>query len=95
MSLSLSEGDGPSSWSVALSAAPAGPLDVTLVSSDPGAATVAPAMLTFDAEDFAAQRSVDVTPVEDGDASNEVLTVTVSATGVAAVIVDVTVVDQD
>ena len=72
---------GSDTFTVKLATQPSGQVDVTVSSSDTGAATVSPASLTFTTTDWNATQEVTVSGVEDSDTDNESLTVTLSASG--------------
>lgn len=92
--LTLVEG-ASASFAVALSAAPVAPLTVTVASSDPSAAVTAPAMLTFTPANFNLPQVVTVNGVQDADSSDEMVVVTLAATGVPSVTIPVQVSDDD
>ncbi len=80
-SLTLTEGGGASTFTVAFS----GPLprrvfNVSIASSDTGAVTVNPGSLTFLGNNYTTAQTVTVTPVDDNDSGNESVTVTASVT---------------
>jgi hypothetical protein len=95
MSLTLEEGTPGGTFGVVLSEAPGRSVDVSISSGDAGAATVSPATLTFNDGNYNSQHEVTVTPVDDADAADESLSITVSAAGMADVVVAVTVTDDD
>ena len=79
---SLTVGEaGSDTFTVKLATQPSGQVDVTVSSSDTGAATVSPASLTFTTTDWNATQEVTVSGVDDSDTDNESLTVTLSASG--------------
>ena len=80
-SLSLTEGGGEGTFTVALGAMPSADVTVAVSSADPGAATVSPAMLMFTPADYATAQTVTVTPVDDADAADERVTVSLDASG--------------
>lgn len=92
--LTVAEG-GTGTFTVNLSNNPLGDFQVTIASSDTGAATAGPTTLTFDATNYATPQTVTVTGVEDADLVNEAVTVTASGTGVADAPVMVAVTDND
>ncbi len=95
-SLSLTEGGAAGTFAVSLQFMPSGPVTVSLASSDAGAASVAPASLSFDGNDFSTPQTVTVTPVTDVDTRDENVTITVSSVSVpVAGMVAVTVSDDD
>ncbi len=77
--VSLTEGGGSQTFSVALAAAPTGTVTVDVASNDTNAATVSPSSLTFTTSDWSTGKDVTVTPVHDDDATDETVTVTLSA----------------
>ena len=80
-SLSLTEGGGEGTFTVALGVKPSANVTVAVSSDDPGAATVRPPMLTFTPADYATAQTVTVTPVDDTDATDERVTVSLDASG--------------
>ena len=94
-SLALTEGGSAATFTVALDSDPGADFAVTIASSDIGAATASTGTLTFTSANFDTPQTVTVTPVDDDDVADEVLTVTASGTGVADEVVDVTVADDD
>ncbi len=91
-SLSIGEA-GSGTVNYRLSHQPAATVTVTIASSDMGAAMVAPTTLTFAPADYATLRQVTISGVADADASNESVTVTASAAGIASNMVSVMVLD--
>ena len=80
-------------YTVALDAAPAAEVTVSIVSDDEDAATVSPASLTFTPTDWGA-KTVTVTGVDDGvEDDDRAVTITHSGTGVTTGTVSVTVSD--
>ncbi len=92
--VSVNEG-GTATFAVTLGEAPAGTLVVSVASADTGAATVTPATLSFTAGNFSTPQTVTVSGVQDADAANESVALTLSATGLADRTVSVTVQDDD
>jgi cellulose 1,4-beta-cellobiosidase len=86
---------GTSSFTVRLGAQPGADVTVTIASSDPDAAAADPTALTFTPADHDQPQTVTVTGVEDGDASNEAVTMTLSAPGLTDVAIGVGVADND
>ena len=86
-------------FSVRLTAQPAGTVRVALRSSDPGAATVSPAALTFTPSNWRTAQTVAVDAVEDDDATDEQVDVTATASGAdygdKAAVATVVVTDDD
>ena len=99
-SLPVGEG-GTNTFTVKLATQPSANVMVTLVSDDPGAATVPSDTLTFTTMNWSTVQSVTVTAVEDDDIDNETpkVTATASSTGsdYNGLIVEVTVnvIDDD
>lgn len=92
--LSVNEGSAEGAQiTVKLSASPGGALAVAI--ANPGGVTVAPGALDFTADDFGTEQTVTVTAPNDVNDNNETLTLTLSATGLADVTVEVTVIDDD
>jgi hypothetical protein len=86
---------GTATFDVRLSAQPGADVTVSISSSDPNAATVDPAVLTFTPVDYDQPQTVTVTGVTDDDQDNEVVTLTLSASGSAEVTIGVGVTDDD
>lgn len=90
--LAISEGGAPGQVQIRLTALPPATTTVMIASSDTGAVTVSPAMLTFTTANYSAYQTVTVTPVDDLDAGDEAVTLTATSTGLtmktAAVSVD-------
>jgi hypothetical protein len=80
-------------FTVRLSNDPSGSFDVSLSSSDVGAASVAPATLTFTSANYDQPRTVTVSGEADADDDDESVTITASGNGVASVTVTATVAD--
>ena len=88
--------EGPAgNFTVRLSNDPLGSVDVTVASSDGGAATASPTTLTFDSSNYDQPQTVDVTGIADADVADETVTLTLSATDVADETVTVNVNDDD
>ena len=69
------EEDASETYTVALRANPgASTVNVALTSSDPRAATVAPASLSFNSSNWSSPRTVTVTPAPDSDTNDETVT---------------------
>jgi hypothetical protein len=92
--LSVSE-SGTAELTVRLSNDPLGAVEVSVTSSDTGAATAAPATLNFDSGNYDQPQTVTVAGVGDVDGNNEAVTLTLSAAGLAEVTVSTTVLDDD
>ena len=86
-SLNLDEGGSSGSFTVALTAAPTSDVTLTVSSDDEGAVTVSPSTLTFTADtantpgNYSTAQTVTVTPVDDDDASDESVSVSLEASG--------------
>lgn len=93
-SLFLSEG-GETNFSVRLIRRPATNLTVNIASSDMGAATVSPGLLTFSTANYATLQVVTVAGVNDFDKINESVTVNCSSAGIPVRSVSVNVIDDD
>ena len=74
---------------------PTGTLTVAVASPDPGAVTVAPAMLTFNSANYLIPQTVTVTAVSDEDVRDESVVITASATGLQTATFTATVADDD
>lgn len=98
-SLALTEADTPGSgtFTVVLTQQPSTAVTLTVASSDPSAATVSPATLTFTPADYAlgASHTLTVTPVSDNNVANEALTIDLGGSGLTTVNVPVNVTDDD
>ena len=97
-SLTISE-DGSGTFEVSLATRPSAQVSVTVSSGDSGAVSVSWGTLLFTTGDWSTARSVTVGGVDDADADDELVTVTLTASagdygGVAAE-VDVSVTDDD
>ena len=82
--LSLREGGSTGSYTVKLNTDPEATVTVTPSSNDAGAARVS-AALSFDSSNWDTARTVTVTPVDDGDATDETVTVGHAITGYGGV----------
>jgi|GEM_PF-3303069 len=80
---------------ISLTAAPATMTTVTLSSSAPGVATVAPPSLTFTSANWSTVQSATVTGVDDPDIASGTAVVTVAAPGMNSAEVTVAVADDD
>ncbi len=80
---------------VNLTAQPSAIVTVNVISSDPGALTALPATLTFTPSNWNVPQNIGVDGVQDPDAMDEVVMVTVSAAGLAPRTATVTVTDDD
>ena len=77
-SLSIDEA-GSGTFTVSLSIAPSAPVTMNIASRDTTAATIAPAILTFDASNYDTAMTVTVTGVNDNNTDDETLAVSVEA----------------
>ena len=97
--VALTEGGSAGSFTVALSHVPTAAVTVAVASGDTGAAAATPATLSFTPTNWNAAQTVTVTPVDDADAGNEALSVSLAASGVeydeVAGSVSVTVADDE
>ncbi len=97
--VSLTEGGSAGTFTVALSHVPTAAVTVAVASGDAGAAAAAPATLSFTPTNWNTAQTVTVTPVDDADAGNEALSVSLAASGVeydeVAGSVSVTVADDE
>jgi hypothetical protein len=93
-SVSLGEA-GNTTFGVQLAFQPASNVNVTVASSDPGAATVSPSTLTFNSANYATNQTVTVSGVNDADMANETVTVTLSSPGATNRTVTANVDDDD
>lgn len=92
--LSVDEG-GAASFTVALSQAPAAGVIVTIASSNAEAASIDTTSISFDGSNATQPVTVTVTGVDDADAENEAVTLTVSTAGIPDQTVAVTVIDDE
>lgn len=90
----VSEG-GTRPFTVRLSARPGADVTVGISSSDPGAASVNPAELTFTPVDYDQPQTVTITGVEDDDEASEAVTLTLSAGGLTDATIGLAVTDDD
>ena len=97
--VALTEGGSAGTFTVALSHVPTAAVTVAVASGDTGAAAATPATLSFTPTNWNAAQTVTVTPVDDADAGNEALSVSLAASGVeydeVAGSVSVTVADDE
>jgi hypothetical protein len=92
--LDVSEGaTGP--VAVHLTAQPLADVEVTVTSSDPTTAMVAPSVLKFTAADWNLDQAVTVAGQEDVDTTNDPATITFSAAGITDATAAITVTDND
>lgn len=94
LALNINEG-GTGVIAVTLALAPAGNTNVAIASSDAGAASANPTVLTFTPANFATPQNVTITGEQDGDSNNEAVTMTLSSGGLPNVVANVTVTDDD
>ena len=66
-----------------------------ITSSDPGAVTVSPGSLTFTPMNWETPQSFNITPVQDADANNESVRLTLSGDELTSVSFTVTIIDDD
>jgi hypothetical protein len=92
--LLVAEG-GTDTFTVRLGAQPSADVTVSIASSDPGAASVDPATLTFTPGDYDQPQIVTITGVHDADVANEAVSLTLSAPGLTDVTIGVGVSDED
>ncbi|MBZ0236127.1 MAG: hypothetical protein K8M05_27620 [Deltaproteobacteria bacterium] len=92
--INVNEG-GTASFNVRLTAQPTANTTVTVMSSDITAATATPMTLTFTTANYATFQPVDLAGVSDVDSTNDSVTVSLTATGLSARTVGVTVLDDD
>ena len=97
--VALTEGGSAGTFTVALSHVPTAAVTVAVSSGDTGAAAATPTTLSFTPTNWNTAQTVTVTPVDDADAGNESLSVSLAASGVeydeAAGSVSVTVADDE
>lgn len=94
-SLTLTEGGASGTVAVKLTQAPTADVTVSVVSENPGAATVSPATLTFTPASYATPQNVTVTPVRDANAVVDTAAIAFSAPGLTTQRANVTVNDAD
>lgn len=87
--------NGSAALGVALTAEPQGTVVVSLTSSDPGAATALPALLSFTPTDWSVAQNVVVGGANDPDALDETVTLSLSSPGLVPRFVKVVVSDDD
>ena len=93
--VNLTEGGAAVQFFSTLAFDPVGTATVSLVSSDPGAASLAVTTLTFDSSNFAAPQAVAVAPVDDADIVNENVVITASSSIAVDASINVVVTDDD
>ncbi|MBK8395767.1 MAG: hypothetical protein IPL26_11095 [Leptospiraceae bacterium] len=86
---------GTSALDVQLSAPPAAPLTVTIVSNTVGSVTVSPATLIFTAANYNVNQTVTLTGVEDANETSEVVTITATAPLVTGTSVNYDTIEND
>lgn len=94
-SLNLTEGGAAGTFTVQLTNQPSGTVTVSVISAKPAAATVSPASLSFSSTTWNLPQTITVTPVQDNDTANEVVTLTVSSAGLPSRTVTANVTDDD
>ncbi len=93
---SLTIGEGQiGGFSVALAFQPATNVTVSLSSSNPSVASVAPAMLTFTPGNYSVTQNLTLTALHDPDSVNGATTISATAPGATSGSVAVTVIDDD
>ena len=93
--LSLTEGGAAGTFDVTLQADPNGSAVVTVASSDTGAATVSPSMITFTSANYQMPVTVTVSAVQDADAVDESVTVMATSAVASAESVSVSIDDDE
>ncbi len=91
--LGLVEGGGPAQVGVRLAFAPDGPVSIAVASSDPGAVSVSPGVLSFDPTGWSVPQLLSVVAVADADPVPEQATLTLSAGPIAPASIAVQVTD--
>ena len=91
----IGEEASQASVDVKLSLAPTMDSTVMITNSDPGAVTVSPVSLTFTSETWNTPQSFNITPVQDADANDEFVTLTLSGDELMSTSVMVTIIDDD
>ncbi len=98
-SLTVMEGGAPGTFTARLGFAPAGTVTVDVASSAPTKASVSPAVITFDATNFATPQTITVQGVNDLDAVNDTANVTLTDRATVGAVptrtVPVTIQDKD
>ncbi|MCG8419898.1 MAG: hypothetical protein MJE77_18350 [Proteobacteria bacterium] len=95
---SLMAGEGNAdgvTFTVKLSEAPGRDVDVAIASSNAGAATVSPATIAFNDDNFNTEQTITITALEDDNITSEEVEITLSATGLDDATLAVTAVDND
>ena len=80
-SVALTEGGSTGSYTVKLAAAPNADVTVAVSSDDTGAVTVSPSSLTFTTTNYSSVQTVTLTAVDDGDGTDESVTVSNTSSG--------------
>ena len=91
----MGEEASPASVGVTLSLVPPMNRTVMITSSDPGAVTVSPGSLPFTTLNWDTEQSFNIIPVQDADANDENVTLTLSGDGLTSVSFTVTIIDDD
>ena len=91
----MGEEASQTSVGVTLSLEPSMNRTVMITNSDPGAVTVSPGSLTFTPENWSTEQSFNITPIQDADANDENVTLTLSGDGLTSTTVTVTIIDDD
>ncbi|HNI98871.1 MAG TPA: fibrinogen-like YCDxxxxGGGW domain-containing protein [Leptospiraceae bacterium] len=84
-----------SSFRVRLNTRPAGPVTVSLLSSDCSSLTVDRASLVFTSENYSTEQTVNLSAPEDSDSASEISTVSLSMAGAENETVSVKIIDND
>ena len=91
----MGEEERAASVGVTLSLPPSINRTVMMTNSDPGAVTVSPESLTFTPENWDQKQSFNITPVQDADANDENVTLTLSGDELTPSAVTVTIIDDE
>ncbi|MCE9572652.1 MAG: FG-GAP-like repeat-containing protein [Deltaproteobacteria bacterium] len=92
--LTVPEGTTNSSVKVSLAFIPTAPTTITIGSNNTGAVTVTPASVTLDSSNYATGQIINVTGVEDANATDDSATISVSNAALGTKAIAVTVVDR-
>ncbi|HET9482756.1 MAG TPA: hypothetical protein VFO79_02265 [Xanthomonadales bacterium] len=92
----IAVGEGQAAgFGVRLALAPIGSVTVSVVSGDPGKVTVSPATLEFSPADYATFQDVNASALDDPDAADENVTLTLASPGLASRLVTMNVDDDE
>ena len=91
----MGEEASQTSVGVTLSLEPSMNRTVMITNSDPGAVTVSPGSLTFTPTNWEMEQFFNITPVQDADANDESVTLTLSGDELTSTTVTVTIIDDD